>query len=330
MSRSDPKLKNLLAVIGFEVCLSDRSVKELMIYRSPVKYKKKSKIKVLSVDEINKIRSNIEASKTQKRSVTLFQNVARQNILKLRMIKSFGGFRSDLMSTTQFEPESSAKESENMSKSASTHNPLIKGMSNTKDQSHELTPKNDIPSKNTDLEEIAALEFAGDAFEDSENKGAMPSSRLGTAKRSIEPRATGKKRWLTLVKTLADKTNSKKKTNKVFDEDAIHKAQSLSNRPRFVNNDPMQPSDENSSERRPKTLSPNHHKFDFDSSDRASDSSSPQKSTPKSRFFQPRDLNRQFDEEVKDGQNNLIGQSKGFNKFTDSMSRISGNDSTLR
>lgn len=321
VSRSDPKLKNLLAVIGFEVCLSNKSIKELMIYRSPVKYKKKSKIKVLSVEEINKIRSNMEGLKTQKRSVTLFQNVTRQSILKIRMIKSFGGFKNDSMSTIKFEPESSGKESDAVSRSASAHNTLIKRSSNAKDESHENISVGS-PSKNTDLEEMAAMEFAEDAPDDEEKKSSMTFSRSSTIKKAGELRPAGKKRWLTLIKSIADKTNNK--LNRVYDEDALHKAQSLSNRPEVLSNDLMQSSDDDVSNQRPKTLSPSHH-YDSDSSDKASDGSSPQKLTHKSRFFQPRDLSSTFNEESRGGQNNLLRQSKGLQKSRKPLSKVSGN-----
>lgn len=92
ISRADTSQKAVLAIVAFETCFSDECLKEMTIYRSPIRYKKKNKVKVMSVDEINEYRNSLLSHQPKKNPRALFQELTKKNILRMRAIKNFGMF----------------------------------------------------------------------------------------------------------------------------------------------------------------------------------------------------------------------------------------------
>ena len=91
ISKVDVLQKSYMPIIAFETTFSKDALKELFIYRAPVRFSKKRKRTALTVSEINSLKAapNLDSLKKAKRNIELIRNVTMKSIRQLKALKTF-------------------------------------------------------------------------------------------------------------------------------------------------------------------------------------------------------------------------------------------------
>ena len=91
VSKIDVRQKSYMPIVGFETTFSKDGLKEIFVYRSPVRFSKKRKRKALTVDEINSLKAapNLDSLKKAQKNIELIRNVTLKSIRQLKALRTF-------------------------------------------------------------------------------------------------------------------------------------------------------------------------------------------------------------------------------------------------
>ena len=91
VSKIDVRQKSYMPIVAFETTFSKDGLKEIFVYRSPVRFSKKRKRKALTVDEINSLKAapNLDSLKKAQKNIELIRNVTLKSIRQLQALRTF-------------------------------------------------------------------------------------------------------------------------------------------------------------------------------------------------------------------------------------------------
>lgn len=91
ISKIDVNQKSYMPIVAFETTFTKEGLKEIFVYRSPVRFSKKRKRRALTVNEINSLKAapNLESLKKAQRNLELIRNITKKSIMQLKILNQF-------------------------------------------------------------------------------------------------------------------------------------------------------------------------------------------------------------------------------------------------
>lgn len=96
ISKIDVNQKSYMPIVAFETTFTKDGLKEIFVYRSPVRFSKKRKRRALTVNEINSLKAapNLESLKKAQKNLELIRNITKKSIMQLKILNQFKSLAS--------------------------------------------------------------------------------------------------------------------------------------------------------------------------------------------------------------------------------------------